>query len=559
MNENPLLSLLKVFVRLFMILVLAVPVWSGCKEPSGNGHPSEGFVDVTVSPGGGTYDLSNGFTVIVPAGAVAVDTTLGIRRLTVEELTPIFDIRGVPTDRILGGFEGRPDGLTFSQPINIIMPADIEPGEVPLAHGVNLADVTYSPIETALTGDPDAGTVEVTVSHFSQLSVEQIEELKRGSEGCTASPCRCGRIEVRQSEIDLYCQSGDCVKNESKLSMRFLDCDGQPVEESYLREMSAGCVPDMTLTAGSSTLSTGGSTGVTAYVTVACGTGEEDQRVDFTVSGPATVSPAFATTDAEGNAGTTLTAGEEEGTATVTADATISWSTYSLYASAGGEEETANGPLVTKSVSKSVNVEITDVKEYHITVDAVFPPSSGGTDDGFWVTSIGNYSVHLEFDFTLNEEYRSQGYYSYCNDPEQNCEEPGIAAAGTQVLESITIEPGTSLVCSLTVENAYAPPSFTYPVGGMVFFSDTDTTIYIGEDGSSDFNLLTYDLLLTPYVAGESYCNPDATWNDSETLGGIVFSDNALPLNGVTTHTAQYLTRGTGWVDGTTTVTVEEK
>jgi len=84
-------------------------------------------------------------------------------------------------------------------------------------------------------------------------------------------------------------------------------------------------------------------------------------------------------------------------------------------------------------------------------------------------------------------------------------------------------------------------------------------TIYIGEDGSSDFVLLRYDLLLTPYVSGETVCNPDATWNDSESLGGIVFSDNALPLNGVTTHTAQYLTRGTGWVDGTTTVTVEEK
>ena len=139
-------------VRIFMIFVLAVPSWSGCKEPSGDGHPSEGFVDVTLSPDGGTYELSSGFTVIAPAGAVAVDTTVGIRRLTVEELTPIFDLRGVPTDRILGGFEGRPDGMAFSQSIIIIMPADIEPGTVPLAHGVDLAALTYSPIETALAG-----------------------------------------------------------------------------------------------------------------------------------------------------------------------------------------------------------------------------------------------------------------------------------------------------------------------------------------------------------------------------------------------------------------------
>jgi len=333
-----------------------------CKKTPADPEP-EPVNKATISPDGGEYIFSDGIKLSVPPGAVSVDTEIEIRKVNDNEVAQIFGQRGVPMDRLLACVEGKPDGLTFDQPVKLMVPVDLESGEIPLIHEINLRDGAYSPLMTESVGDPEADTLEITINHFSSISAEVLEELKDLFPECAIDPCRCERIEVEQSDKDNICDTGECQITESRISVKFLDCPGQPVEESFLREVSAGCSPKMTLTSGSQTVFTEDQTSVTAVIELGCEAIDE-QTVDFSVSGvPGSVDPTRATTDPDGQARTTFTAGDQEGMATVTATSTVSYYTFTVSASAGGVEESENGPEITAELNQSVNIQIEEAQE----------------------------------------------------------------------------------------------------------------------------------------------------------------------------------------------------
>jgi hypothetical protein len=134
------------------------------------------------------------------------------------------------------------------------------------------------------------------------------------------------------------------------------------VEEHFVREVSAGCKPNLVLSAANTTVPTGGQTSLTAQVYLGCEP-TEGQSVDFSISGPATLSPTYSETNADGEAHSIFIAGDEEGTATGTARSTVSYYTYIIYASAGGLQETSKSPMITEELSQSVDIEINEPTE----------------------------------------------------------------------------------------------------------------------------------------------------------------------------------------------------
>jgi hypothetical protein len=126
-----------------------------------------------------------------------------------------------------------------------------------------------------------------------------------------------------------------------------------------VREVSTGCKPKLVLSAANTTASTGGQTSLTAQVSLGCEP-TEGQSVDFSISGPATLSPTYPETNADGEAHSTFFAGNEEGTATVTAGSTVSYYTYIIYSSAGSQKETSKSAVITEELSQSVGIEINE-------------------------------------------------------------------------------------------------------------------------------------------------------------------------------------------------------
>ncbi|NQT26793.1 hypothetical protein HQ585_15665 [candidate division KSB1 bacterium] len=351
----------KICLYTYIVLPLLI-LLTTCKKTPVEPEP-EPVTTAIVSPGGGEYTFSDGIKLTVPAGAVSVNTEIEIRKVGNNELSSIFGQRGVPMDRLLACVEGKPDGLTFSQPVKLMVPVDLEPGEIPVVHEIDLENGAYAPLMTESVGDPEADTLEISISHFSSISAEILKELEELFPECAIDPCRCGRIKVEQSDKDNICDTGECQITESRVSVTFLDCPGQPVEESFLREVSSGCRPKMTLTVGSQKVITENQTSVRAVIELGCEATEE-QSVDFSVSGvPGSVDPTYATTDPDGQARTTFTAGDQEGMATVTARSTVSYYTFTVSANAGGVEESENGPLVTEELSRSVNIQIEEPDE----------------------------------------------------------------------------------------------------------------------------------------------------------------------------------------------------
>jgi len=90
------------------------PVIAGCNKGSSDssqGPPTSiSYEEHTITPQGGTYSFSEGFTLIVPAGAVASDTVIQMRRVGNNELASIYSARGVSSISCAAVIEGKPDG-----------------------------------------------------------------------------------------------------------------------------------------------------------------------------------------------------------------------------------------------------------------------------------------------------------------------------------------------------------------------------------------------------------------------------------------------------------------
>lgn len=278
-----------------------------------------------MTPEGGTHTFDCGITIDVPEGAVTEETEIQFRKMEPSEIQTILEPLGRESDNILVGFEAKPDGLTFLEDVKItVQNAGLDPGDFVIVHELDVDSSRYTPAELSFVYDPEEDIIEFSLNHFSGYSAEEIEEMEKTE--CVNDPenCRCKRIKITQSDKDLMCNLGACQKTESKLKVEYLDCG--TTETSNFFELSEGCKPEISLTAGSTTVSPEGQTTITAELTLGC-EGLEGQVVDFSVSNVSlgSVSPTNRTTGSDGKAQTTFTAEETEGTVTVTVNATVSY------------------------------------------------------------------------------------------------------------------------------------------------------------------------------------------------------------------------------------------
>jgi len=164
----------------------------------------------------------------------------------------------------------------------------------------------------------------------------------------------------------------------------------------------------MTLTAESTELSPGESTQLTANISLACGTLEE-QRVDFSIGGQGVVSPTNKLTDTAGNAVTTFTAGEEEGVSTVTANSTVSWYPSKVTLTLTGKElEPPEESLRTESISKTIDISVVEEVE---TWEGTLRITNDGVDSYHNLQVSADISI--DFTFFLSDEYYHEDESGY--------------------------------------------------------------------------------------------------------------------------------------------------
>jgi len=322
--------------RFLFLSILAILIYFTCSEKKSTNSDDENTL--TISPNGGEYTFPDGIILRVPTGAITEETDISLHKIRSTKVSPIFEKRGVSIDNLLACVEGGPDGLTFNLPVQIILSVELEPGEIPIIHEIDLESGEYTLAETEILCDPAADTLVISLSHFSAVSAEIAREYEDLFDECSENPCRCGRIKIEQTDKDFICDNGNCQVTESKVSVTFLDCPESPVEESTYREVSSGCQPELYISAANSVVITGNQTRVSAEIVLGCEP-IEGQSVDFSLSnlGLAAVNPTYSTTGSGGTANTIFTAGDEEGIVTVTARSTVSYYTYSISASGGGQ------------------------------------------------------------------------------------------------------------------------------------------------------------------------------------------------------------------------------
>jgi hypothetical protein len=314
-----------------------------------------------ISTQGGTYTFPEGIVMKVPAGAIESDMRVFLEYVDTVEVLPILRRRGVTKEEFLACLRCYPDGIEFDQPVEVLLSADLEPGDIPFVSYMNIFSGKTKPEVTTILCDPENNTIAIELSHFSDFAVELVTEFKKLSEECQTKPCRCIKYKVTQKDSDFTCSEGKCQITESDIEVTFPECENQAVEKNFVLEISEGCIPELHLTAGSQIVSPGGQTQISAKAMIGCKP-LESQSVDFYLSGqlPATLNPTYGLTNADGNIPTTFTAGNEEGLVTVTARSTVSYYEYIRLARSTDYYETNYGPMKTESVSQQIPILIDD-------------------------------------------------------------------------------------------------------------------------------------------------------------------------------------------------------
>ena len=500
----------KQIILSFCFLAVLLLVSIKCSDNSVNSvEPSPDYT-LSVSPEGGDYSYPGGISLRVPAGAVTDFTAILLRKVPNSELSSIFEKRGVSINNLLACVEGSPDGIAFNIPVQLVIAVDLEPGEIPFVHEIDLNNGTYMPLETDILYDPDQDTLIISLTHFSSISAEIIKEFEDFLDNCGENPCRCVSNKIEQRDVDLISENGDCQITETKVSITFLDCPGSPVEESFFREVSAGCNPNLNLSAASTEVPFGGQTNLTAEIML----GIEPmvgQDVDFSISGPASLNPTNTITNAEGAAYSTFTAADEEGLATVTARATVSYSTYTISASSGDLHESEDGPLITKELSQSINIEVFEPEEIWsgtMTYDFI---------NYITVLTEGHYSVNFQFSVIRDPYSESIG------------DIVGIATATQEITLSI-------LADGWYFQNLNAPSTLNLVIHGTV---GTEDTLYLAMEKpeAEDENFFSYETCMIGYP--EDVCS-ETTLLTSMLIGNTFFGDNGNVLLREGTYSGSY-------------------
>lgn len=379
----------------FTLLVssLVLLFMTSCPKDEEAIDDSTAFEPYTILPEGGTHTFNCGITLEVPEGAVDVATEIELRKLGSLKMQQILAPLGKEPEEILTGFEVKPEGISFSKDVIVrIQDVGLEAGDFVIVHELDMDNNKYTIPEISFTVDPAADRIDFSVRHFCGMTAEEWTELQRKK--CEENPelCKCKAYLARQSDKDIICNSGGCQQTRSKLTIEWLACD--LVETHYIYEYGEGCKPEIKLSAGSILVKPGEQTTLTAEVIMGC-EGLEGQVVDFSLSDPGlgTLNPTTATTNADGKAQTTFTAGETRGMVTVTVNSTVNYTMYYQEAIGEGGEEINEDPTEVESVSAGVEIEIADY-----TWAGTFAASFSGCNS---LVCLDNYSVAI--DFTINE------------------------------------------------------------------------------------------------------------------------------------------------------------
>lgn len=322
----------------------------------GDGIPNDQDNTVIISPNGGDYLFPNGLTLRVPSNAVTENTVIELNKIDDSELISIFNERSVPIENLLACVEGSPDGLTFNSPVELLIPVELDPGDLHVAYNVNIDNGTYSFSDAEINFYPNKDTLFVSLNHFSTNIFERFLDFIGYND---EDPCRVNghRSVQRDSDHLSLCNDAECQILETNLIITYFGCD--PIQTDYAIEriVSPGCKPRLDLSAEKTTIKTNDQTNITAEVNLGC-MAKEGQGIVFSVVGPAELTSNVSVTDDDGNAHTTLVSADDAGTATVTAITTFSYYNTMIYASGGGESEFTYGNLITEELSQSVNIEI---------------------------------------------------------------------------------------------------------------------------------------------------------------------------------------------------------
>lgn len=375
---------------LISISTLILLLFHSCSEDT-TVEPSE-KKSITISPEGGDYTFADGIVLKVPLGAVNRDTKILIRHVNISEVQSIYSNRGISIDNLLACIEGTPDGLVFNHPVQLILSVDLQSGDIPVVHEVNLINGSYTTSEIVTICDPEQNKLIISLDHFSTYTAETMNEIKELlSSKCGDTLCRCLRIRITQDDKDYVCNNGECQIAETRMKISFLDCDEDSTEEFYMKEISTGCTPSLKVSADRTKVPIEEHALIHANMKLGCVT-LEDYEISFALEDTplATINPANTYTDLNGDAFATLSAGNQEGLVKVITSSNVSYHSFTLYARAGGQEETVNGPLVSSVLINTLDIEIEK--------DSV---ENNGSWSGNVIADVVTVydEVHLEIDF----------------------------------------------------------------------------------------------------------------------------------------------------------------
>lgn len=370
MKSSPL-SIARLIVIVLTILILSGCALGGCGR-------SEKIL--TIGPDGGEYDLYQDLSLFVPANAVNEELEITIREIASEDVEALRGLGEDADSELLTAFEVLPSGQSFFRPLQIrLKDVDAEGGSLPLVYSLDLENQSLQLAEVRSDYDPDTGDLVLFLDHFSSYAAYR--EKGYISEECIQNPCRCGRISIVQSDAYNICSQDECQVSESEVSVTYHECGGE-THNLLMREISASCQPRMTIYPQQAVIPVESSTAVHVELGLSCAP-FKGEDVFYTADQLGTVDPLQTLSGDDGKTQTTFTAGEEEGTSVVTAEAFGSY--YLLEITVNDQSE--YGIEKFYELEESTTIEIGGIRG---TFQAQF-------DDCTELICVENYQVTLTF------------------------------------------------------------------------------------------------------------------------------------------------------------------
>ena len=242
----------------------------------------------TVDSKGGVFTFPNGVVLDIPPDAVPEAVDIEVTDVDCAEVEPILAsaVFRSHVKACLGGFSGRPDGLTFAKPITATVPVrPLEPLEIPIQVEFDFVNEGLRIAPTDLIYDGSKQVVEIrNIQHFSKSWVQTFyDHLDESCRTCATYPgvddycgvfaehiwkgqqggcclllrkersqcepvCKCCMetlINVESSGVDV--SFGECQILGADVTVTYPACKDPTPQTSSVSEQSPECPKDMKL------------------------------------------------------------------------------------------------------------------------------------------------------------------------------------------------------------------------------------------------------------------------------------------------------------------------